>query len=254
MTHPHLDDDLFHLLPLPGLRWPAHAPTQAQPNPAYQRAYHPSALPAPVTTWTDGTHQTRLLTHTGERRVCRLNLRSLPNGDRILLIEDVHSYHLDPVTHLPDRDALLHDAAQTHGVTTLATLRLPPLHDHRRQLGDAPIDQALRRAARELNTAARAWNASPYRTGTHDFTLLSPQTITPDQLAPVVRRIHAHLSALGRTPEPRTGLSDAPHDGHTLADLLHAAQSRAGTHPTRRSLDSLKRLLNPAPTHPMLAL
>lgn len=233
MTHLHLEDDLFHLLPLPGLRWPAHAPTHAQPNPAYQRTYHPGALPAPVTTWADGTHQTRLLTHTGERRVCRLNLRSLPNGDRILLIEDVHSYHLDPVTHLPDRDALLHDAAQTHGVTTLATLRLPPARPpppagrRARRSGPAP-----RRTRTENRRARLERQRVPHRHAR--LHPPEPQPLTPDQLAPVTRRIHAHLSALGRTAEPRVGLSDAPHDGRTLADLLTAAQDRAGTHPTRR--------------------
>ncbi|GGL10097.1 diguanylate cyclase domain-containing protein [Deinococcus radiotolerans] len=251
MTHFHLEDDLFHLLPLPALRWPAHAPTLAQPNHAFSRTFHASALPEPARSWPDGVHQTRLLTLTGARRVCRLNLSSLPNGDRILLIEDVHQYHLDPVTHLPDRTALLLDAAQTHGVTTLAALRLPPLHDQRRHLGNAPVDQALRLIARDLWDAARPWQASVYRTGTHEFTLLSPRPLTAEHLAPALRRAAQHLGALGRHPDVRTGLADAPHDGTTLADLLRAAQERAGHHAARRTPGGLARLLHPAaPSHP----
>ncbi|GGR98356.1 hypothetical protein [Deinococcus sedimenti] len=257
MTHLHLEDDLFHLLPLPALRWPAHAPTHAQPNHAYQRTYHPTALPRPATTWPDGTHQTRLLTRSGDRRVCRLNLSSLPNGDRILLIEDVHTYHLHPITRLPDRDALLHDTAQTHDVHTLITLRVPPLHDQRRQIGDPPVDQALRHMARDLTDTARTWAGSAFHIGTHDFALLSPHPTTPDQLAPLLRRLDSHLSALGRHPDVRTGLADAPHDGTTLAALLGTAQERAGSHhrPTRRPLDSLRHLLHPSDTpHTLFAL
>lgn len=255
MTHP-LEDDLFHLLPVPALRWPAHAPTHACPNHAYTRAFHPAGLPAPVTTWADGTHHTRLLTPSGDRHVCRLHLSTLPNTDRLLLIEDVHTYHLDPVTQLPTRDALLGDAAQTHGVTTLAALRLPTLRDHRQHLGDAPVDRALRHIARDLEQAAQRWSASAYHVGPHEFVLLSPHPLTPAGLAPLLRRAAQHLSALGRQPDICTGLADAPHDGRTLADLLAAAHDRAGTPSQPRGpLGLLRRLLRPAPTrHASLAL
>ncbi|GAA0522448.1 diguanylate cyclase domain-containing protein [Deinococcus depolymerans] len=258
MTHRHLEDDLFHLLPLPALRWPAHAPSHAQPNHAYRRSFHPAALPARAVSWPDGTHQTRLPDLAGERRVCRLTFSRLPNGDRVALIEDVHTYHLDPVTRLPNRDALLRDAAQTDGVATLAALRLPPLHDQRRQLGDAPVDQALRHMARDLTRAARTWNASAYRSGTDEFTLLTPRPLTPEQLAPLLRSLEDRLGPLGRCAAIRAGLSDAPHDGRTLTDLLEAAQDRAGPHRSRRgALDRLRRLLratDPGPVHRLLAL
>ncbi|UBV43021.1 diguanylate cyclase [Deinococcus taeanensis] len=223
----HLEDDLFHLLPLPALRWPMHAPRHATSNRAYTQLFQPGALPAPALTWADGTHQTRLLSLAGERRVCRLNLRTLPNGDRILLIEDVHAYHLDPLTRLPDLKALLLDAAGTHGIATLTALRLPPLQDLRHALGDAAADATLRAAARELARAARGWHGSAFRTGPHEFTLCTPQPLHPDQLLPVQRRLTHALSAVGlRAAHLHAGLADAPHDGATPGELLVCAQRR----------------------------
>lgn len=244
MTHLHLEDDLFHLLPLPALRWPAHAPTQACPNRAYARAFQTAGLP-PITTWADGTHCTPLPTASGPRHICRLHLSTLPNGDRILLIEDVHTYHLHPVTGLPNQDALTSDATHTPS-GTLATLRLPSLRDQRHQLGDDTVDRTLRHVARDVERAAQDWHASAYHVG-HDFALLSPHPLTPDALAPLTRRAAQHLAALGCTPDLRTGLADAPHDGRTLAALLATAQDRAGTPAAARrsALGSLRRLLSP---------
>ncbi|MFC6660850.1 GGDEF domain-containing protein [Deinococcus multiflagellatus] len=158
----HLDDDLFEHLPLPAVHWtPGHP---ARLNRAFTRAFGLGPLPLPLLDRPDGAHHTRLSTPNGEARICRLLLRTLPGGDRLGVVEDVHDYHADPLTRLPDRRALLLDADQGAPVT-LALLDIDGLARVNHRAGPAAGDAALHALAELLKRAARHWPAQAYRLG-----------------------------------------------------------------------------------------
>ncbi|WP_221089391.1 GGDEF domain-containing protein [Deinococcus aquaedulcis] len=220
----HLDDDLFEHLPLPAVHWtPGHP---ARLNRAFTRAFGLGPLPLPLLDRPDGAHHTRLSTPNGEARICRLLLRTLPGGDRLGVIEDVHDYHADPLTRLPDRRALLLDAEQGAPVT-LALLDIDGLARVNHRAGHAAGDAALHALAEHLKRAARHWPAQAYRLGGGAFVLCSPHLLVPGHFSPLQDAFAGSLAAFGvRRATFSFGLAHAPQDGTTLAELLAHAERR----------------------------
>ncbi|MBZ9750847.1 diguanylate cyclase [Deinococcus sp. HMF7604] len=226
-----MDNDLFEHLPLPAVYWVTGHP--ARLNRAFVRVFGHGPLPAPLLERPDGAHHTRLTTPNGERRVCRMLLRTLPGGERLAVLEDVQAYHTDPLTRLPDRRALLLDAADAPAPATLALLDIDGLAALNRRSGQAAGDQVLCALAGVLAHAARNWPAQVYRLGGDSFVLCSPQRLQPGHLHPLQAAFGGQLATLGVPGRLRRSafafaLAHAPHDGTTLTDLLGAAERRLG--------------------------
>ena len=232
----HLDNDLFQQLPVPAVQWPSvregRRDGHARVNPAFSRAFRPGALCSPLPHWTDGAHLTRLPSRTGEPRVCRVTLSTLPTGDRLAVVEDVHAYHLDPLTGLPDRRALLLDAAQpTVGLALIDVDRFKQVND---ALGHAAGDRVLEALARLLAGAARAGDLHAYRLGGDEFVLCAPHALTGEDLRPLQVGFRETLGRLGIPSGSFSyGLAQAPQHG----DTLHALLQHADTQLTRSKRD-----------------
>lgn len=223
----HLDNDLFQHLPVPAVQWPSvragRHDGHARVNPAFSRAFRPGALCSPLPHWTDGAHLTRLTSRTGEPRVCRVTLSTLPNGDRLAVIEDVHTYHLDPLTGLPDRRALLLDAAQpTMSLALIDVDRFKQVND---ALGHAAGDRVLEALARLLAGAAGDLHA--YRLGGDEFVLCAPHALSGEDLRPLQDGFREVLGRLGIPSVSFSyGLAQAPQHGDTLHALLQYADAQ----------------------------
>lgn len=225
----NLDNDLFQHLPVPAVQWSASHGGHARQNPAFARAFAPGTLSVPLPHWTDGVHLTRLHATSGEYRVCRVTLSTLPCQDRVAVVEDVHAYHLDPLTGLLDRRALMLDAGQPlpSGAATLALLDVERLGQMNDLLGHAAGDRALRLLGDLLGRAARAGGAQAYRLGGDQFVICAPHPLTDAHLAGLQARYRDALRTLGIPGGAFSyALAHAPRHGDTLSDLLAHADTQ----------------------------
>ncbi|GGS33793.1 GGDEF domain-containing protein [Deinococcus knuensis] len=256
LTLMNLDNDLFQHLPVPAVQWAASHVGHARQNPAFTRAFAPGTLSVPLPHWTDGVHLTRLQAASGEDRVCRVTLSTLPSQDRVAVIEDVHAYHLDPLTGLPDRRALLLDAGQPvpGSAATLALLDVDHLAQVNGALGRAAGDRALRTLGDLLGRAARAGSAHAYRLGGDEFVICAQHPLTDTHLGGLQARYRDALRALGIPGGSFSyALAYAPQHGGTLSDLLtHAATQLGRQQRDRRGGlgGHLERLMHGRRAHP----
>lgn len=227
----NLDNDLFQHLPVPAVQWAATHGGRARQNPAFARAFAPGTLSVPLPHWTDGVHLTHLQASSGEYRVCRVTLSTLPCQDRVAIIEDVHAYHLDPLTGLLDRRAMMLDAGQRPPcpTATLALLDVDRLGQVNDLLGHAAGDRVLRLLGDLLGRAASAGGAHAYRLGGDEFVICAPHPLTDTHLGGLQVRYRDALRALGIPSGSFSyGLAHAPQHGETLDDLLAHADTQLG--------------------------
>jgi len=239
----HTQDLTFTHFPLAALIWPPQPSntvslsgfSEVRTNLVFQREFCFELLPD-LPTLPDGPHLLRLNTHTGTQRVCRVQLCGLPDGSRLGVIEDLHAYHLDALTQLDDRRALLLDAERPLEIRSLVLLDIDGFKAVNDALGHAAGDAALCMLARLLERASRRWGARAYRLGGDEFVVLSSLPLRAQHLIPVQGHFKQALRTLGSVGSGSFsyGLAQAPLDGQTLTALLRQADVRLSIRKTRR--------------------